>query len=337
LYVDDSRWLADNESDGLAFLHAYQLHFPSKADPPGPYLGMKVEHDRIAGKLSLSMEKFIDASLENFGMSDCKPASTPAAPGTKLERQPEGTTDVDAQAFPYHELLGDLLWISRTCFPEITYAVNQCSPHLKNYNTHHITAAKHVLRYLKGVKSQCLTMHRQDSLILGAYSDSDFANEPQTNASPMRSLSGMAIYFAGVGVIAWASKLQDTISHSTGEAEYRACGLTGRHVEYFRYMLEFLGLSQETPTIIYEDNAACIEMVKTVLCSSRTRHIHRDHHYIRELVLQSKTVVVKYCPTNEMVADIFTKALSRHQFCYLRDILLGHSPIRCRKLGEFWL
>ena len=43
---------------------------------------------------------------------------------------------------------------------------------------------------------------------------------------------------------------------------------------------------------------------------ARTKHIDIRYHYIRELVAD-KTLVLEYCPTTEMAADLMTKALPR--------------------------
>ena len=40
-------------------------------------------------------------------------------------------------------------------------------------------------------------------------------------------------------------------------------------------------------------------------------------HYVREAV-QSQIVNLKYCPTEEMIADILTKPLSKGKFTLLR-------------------
>jgi len=45
----------------------------------------------------------------------------------------------------------------------------------------------------------------------------------------------------------------------------------------------------------------------------RAKHIDIKHHFIREQV-NNGIVKLEYCPTEEMVADIFTKALANEQF-----------------------
>ena len=43
-------------------------------------------------------------------------------------------------------------------------------------------------------------------------------------------------------------------------------------------------------------------------------------HYIKELV-HDMTIILQYFPTNEQIADIFTKIFSEKKFTYLHSLL----------------
>ena len=53
---------------------------------------------------------------------------------------------------------------------------------------------------------------------------------------------------------------------------------------------------------------------------SKTKHIDIKYHYVREKVLDN-TIILTYCPTNEMLADMLTKALSKEKFAGLRKMI----------------
>ncbi|KAI5336252.1 hypothetical protein L3X38_015519 [Prunus dulcis] len=59
--------------------------------------------------------------------------------------------------------------------------------------------------------------------------------------------------------------------------------------------------------------------------SLKTKHINRRYHFIRD-ALQDGVVDLRYCKSEEQVADIFTKALPKDRFNYLRR-LLGVKPV----------
>jgi hypothetical protein len=54
----------------------------------------------------------------------------------------------------------------------------------------------------------------------------------------------------------------------------------------------------------------------------KTKHIDIRYHYIREKIINEE-IMVKHLPTENMISDIFTKALNREQFQYLRNLLMG--------------
>jgi len=54
---------------------------------------------------------------------------------------------------------------------------------------------------------------------------------------------------------------QDSVALSTSEAEYMAASLCGQEVVDIRAILRDFGVSETVrPTLIYEDNLACIDM-----------------------------------------------------------------------------
>jgi hypothetical protein len=82
-------------------------------------------------------------------------------------------------------------------------------------------------------------------------------------------------------------------------------------------------LAYDVPVHIMEDNKAAIDLIQNgASTSERSKHVHIRNCFIAQYV-QSGEFKVSYCPTLEMIADIFTKPLPRRLFCYLRDYLMG--------------
>jgi len=78
-------------------------------------------------------------------------------------------------------------------------------------------------------------------------------------------------------------------------------------------LLEKLDFPQITVTIINADNQGCIALAYNPVGHSYTKHIDIWHHFIWKHIKQEE-VVFQYIFTKEMLANIFTKALSHKVF-----------------------
>ncbi|OAF71511.1 hypothetical protein A3Q56_00671 [Intoshia linei] len=85
-------------------------------------------------------------------------------------------------------------------------------------------------------------------------------------------------------LIDWQSKLQTICAHSTAKSEYIAIDSAVRKVIWFRPLLKELSLTQNEPSVIFEDNTACIVIAKGQGKFEASKHIELRYHYIREKV-----------------------------------------------------
>ena len=81
-----------------------------------------------------------------------------------------------------------------------------------------------------------------------------------------------------------------------------------------------LNVDCKNPLLIYEDNQSAIAMSKNPQFHGRSKHIDINFHYVREKV-DENVIILEYCPTEIMIADIFTKGLSSDKFKKLRQML----------------
>ena len=63
-----------------------------------------------------------------------------------------------------------------------------------------------------------------------------------------------------------------------------------------------------SPTTLYCDNQAALKLATDDNYHARTKHIDIRYHFIRQ-VIASHDIDVTYCLTDDMTADILTKAL----------------------------
>ena len=69
-----------------------------------------------------------------------------------------------------------------------------------------------------------------------------------------------------------------------------------------------VGVQVPQPVPVYEDNQSCINLVQNGK-TERTKHIETKFFYVRDLH-DKKKIIIKYCPTEDMLADLLTKPLA---------------------------
>jgi hypothetical protein len=71
-------------------------------------------------------------------------------------------------------------------------------------------------------------------------------------------------------------------------------------------MLTEYKVTQDVITL-FCDNLSAINISKSPIQHSRTKHIDIRHHFIRELV-EDKDITIEHVSTENQLADIFTKS-----------------------------
>ena len=316
LYVDDLL-IACNNTDFLNMVKAkLNKEFDMKDLKDASYiLGIKIERDRNAHAIYLNQSNYLEAVLTKFSMQDCKTVSTPMDPGVKLTQEiiPSTTSIEELQAIPYQSAVGSLMYAMTCTRPDLAYAVSVVSRYCSNYGPNHWIAVKRILRYIKGTIKYRLQLGGT-RIVLSGYCDADWAGDLDSR----RSTTGYA-FVLGKGIVSWSSKRQSVVALSTAEAEYMAATHAVKEAIWLRELLKNLLPTygdEKAPVEISSDNQGCIAMSKNPAFHSRSKHIHIRYHFIREKV-EANEIELKYCPTNEMIADVLTKPLSRdkHMWC----------------------
>jgi hypothetical protein len=87
--------------------------------------------------------------------------------------------------------------------------------------------------------------------------------------------------------------------------------------------------------VLYQDNTSAILLETNGQKSStkRTRHMNIRFFYIKDHV-DSGTVKVDYCNTDEMIGDLFTKPLQGKKFKKFRDMIMN-IPLNSKYSAEY--
>jgi hypothetical protein len=138
----------------------------------------------------------------------------------------------------------------------------------------------------------------------------------------MKSHTGGAMTL-GRGIIYGTSTRQKLNTKSSTESELVGVNDVMGQVLWTRYFFREQGFRVDH-NIVHQDNQSAILLEKNGRASSskRTRHINIRYFFVNDRV-ESGEVSIKYCPTELMVADFFTKPLQGIQFQTFRDIIMN--------------
>ncbi|MBW0577053.1 hypothetical protein O181_116768 [Austropuccinia psidii MF-1] len=122
-------------------------------------LGIKVTRNRVDRTIYLSQELYIHKILDEFGMLNCKPVSTPINLG-----------------------------------PDLAYSTSLLSQFLDSPSDDHVAAFKRILRYLQRTKGFLLVLGGNNpSSIISGFTDSDWGSNYDG-----KSFSGFGVLFGGL-------------------------------------------------------------------------------------------------------------------------------------------
>ena len=272
------------------------------------------------GSISIDQSTYVKDILARFGMENSTGVSTPLATGTKLIKNANSARN-DVQAL-YQSIVGSLMYAMLCTRPDIAYTVQQLSQFASNPAQVHLQAAKRVLRYLQGSQDLHLTYQRgnESTGTIQGYSDADFAA-----GEDRKSISGYIFILAG-SPISWQAKKQSTIALSTAEAEYAAHMHAAKEAIWLQNLLKDLGMTKYAPKIINVDNQGTIALAENPIHHARTKHLDVQLQFVRNSI-ENGIIKLQYCPTDDMLADIMTKALAKDKHAAMRRSigLLGNT------------
>lgn len=281
-------------------------------------LGMRITRARSAKTIQLTQELYITKALERYGLSESRVERTPMVPNRGSQEDDRDGASAPIPPLLYQEMLGVVLYAFLSTRPDIGFAVCWLARFAQAPLKRHMTALKHVFRYLSGTRDVGLTFGRETrvgAVQLSAFSDADWASDK----TDRKSVTGWIARING-DPISWQSKKQSAVALSTCESElYAECAAT-QELQWLRGMMKELCVEFETP-ILYGDNQSAIAAATNGVRTERSKHIDIKYHFITD-VIESGRQELKWIPTLQQQADILTKALNAPQFLTLRKKIM---------------
>ena len=218
------------------------------------------------------------------------------------------------------KIVGSLQYLSNTR-PEILTDLNKVARMMHKATQETVDDAMHIMAYVCGTPDVGLFFQSNTTVTLKAWVDASWLSEENYT-----SRSGYCLSLTENGAMFYSSsKAQTLASLSSQQSEIIALSECVRSVRQFQIMLQELGISNDGPTLVYEDNAATLAFAHGRGPTAKTRHIGVKDRFCKEAQQYGYINVVKI-PTDEHVADLLTKSLPTQPFLRHATTMLGMAP-----------
>jgi hypothetical protein len=208
--------------------------------PADRYINIRIDRDREARTLKISLPMHVKELLTKFRMLDCVPRQIPLSPGADYGARREGEEQLSGSL--YAEGVGALMYLASICRPDLAVASGQLARHMAAPTERHWAQLKGVLRYLALTPNHGIVYGAGGATELQGYTDSDYAACTDTRKS-----RGAYVFMLHGGAVAWSSKRQTVVATSTTEAEYIAAAEAAREATWLRRMVHQLGVPLQGP------------------------------------------------------------------------------------------
>jgi hypothetical protein len=301
---------------------------------PGEFVGVEIKQDLTRGLCELKSPKYWESAFEKFSSyfpNGIKERVNPLTVHDEKFLLGEAVSDdefEEAKGLPYREICGVISYAAGCVKLEMRYAISVCGRHRGKWGPKQFKILLKVFEYgfttreTGIIYSKDLDKHGRNVMYCFADSGHDL---PRSYGSTLPMMNG--------GALGLSAKRHTLTASSTTHDESIEFGIASNRMVGFRNMAIEMGFPQEKATTIYQDNEACIQiMINRGSLSKQSRHMERRILAARNKI-EDGEIFPKYCKTEDMLADIGTKALPDKQFAYLRDRLTGYALVKQHHLS----
>ena len=135
--------------------------------------------------------------------------------------------------------------------------------------------------------------------------------------------------------------MQKIVTKSSMESELVAVSDEINMAVWVRDFLHYQG-HKTGPVILYQDNMSTIALIQNGASNShRTKHIKIRYFFVHERVASGE-ITVRHMPTEQMLADVLTKALqagifqrlSRELLNWVRDVIRSGGRVGANQISD---
>ena len=318
---DFLKWLNDKYSDknGTVTVRRGKVH---------PFLGMVLDYSE-PDSVKIDMIDYVKKMLQEF--EEIQKIGAPSkVPWTdQMFVVDDNSPKLDPKrAEQFHTFVAKALFLCARSRPDIKPIVVFLCTRVKAPTEQDWSKLIKMMKMLKGTAKDVLTLTADNLNVLNWHFDASFAVHQD-----YKSHSGGSMTM-GRGAFMSMSKKQKLNTKSSTEAELVAVDDGMGQMLWTKLFLEAQGLKIHK-NILHQDNKSAILLEKNGKASSskRTRHLNIRYFFITDQVSKGNVSIV-YCPTDDMIADYFTKPTTGLKFQQLRRIIMNLPLSQCEDTGE---
>ena len=325
-YVDDNKVSHKDKNVVSDVIKTIEGHFGKLKVSRGDqhdFLGMNIDLDRKNKKVNIGTSIHIKEAVEMFEESGDEIKGHVANPGnSQFFKYKDAYKSLDQKrADIFHSTVAKLLFIGKRGRPDLEPYIAYLCTRVSKSNEYDWRKLKRVLQFANQTIDDKRCIGAKTLTDLYTWIDAAYAVHPD-----MRSQTG-GVMSLGHGMIHCKSSKQKLNTKSSTEAELVGISDYLPYNLWAKMFMEEQGYELKMNTI-FQDNQSTIKMGTNgrTSCTGNSRHIDVRYFFVADRV-KKKEVQIKYCPTQLMIADYFTKPLHGKLFHTLRDLVMGTTSI----------
>ena len=305
------KWLKDKYEDkeiGLLKATHGKIH---------NYLGMNLDYTE-EGIVKIDMIDYVKAMVKDFpvDLSRYKKVSSPAAQHIFKVRE-DGIKLDENKAKIFHNMVARGLFLTKRARGDIHPTISFLMTRVSKPDEDDWKKLIRLMKYLDQTFDMVPRLSADGSSILKWHVDGAHAVHPDGKGHTGGMLT------LGEGGAYNTSVKQKLNTCSSTETELVGADDLMPQIIWTNYFLEGQGYKSRD-TIVYQDNKSTMLLEKNgkISLSKRTKHINNRYFFVKDRQDRGEVKIV-YCPTDEMIADFFTKPLQGYKFLKFHKLIMN--------------
>ena len=285
----------------------------AKDGPVLKYVGLEITIG--SAEFLLTQQAAIEAIYKKYpDASKGRDVTSPMAVDTDLLDEDRSDAPSDPKA--ERELASaamELMYVATQTRPDISFATMVLSTLIKHARPGDMPSVMRVIKYLHQRKGLGLRFRREGRRTFDVSAEADASHLAHHDS---KGTSGYSVSVNGSRVL-WRSRKQKIVTRSSSETELVSLNELVAELVWVVEWLHETGLRDKDacgPVRVAQDNMSTMLLAaRGVGGHGNTRHMDSKLNYVKQLV-DARTIVLVYTPTDELSADLLTKPLSGSVF-----------------------